>query len=576
MRQQRNKILALATLLASLAPSGAHAQEATTKSSRQARPGVPAFENAMKAFREGDWAKAVAAYQLIVAANPHEGQHWYNLGFALHSLKRHDEAIKAWEKASELGFQPAAAVYNIACAHAMMGHKDQGIDWLQKALAAGFDQDELLATDTDLDSLRDDARFKKLVGAAPEGLSREERWSHDLDYLASRMEKVHYSLYAKVSRDTLAKAVSDLKARTSSLDDDEVAIGVQGILAAVGDGHTTLVWQRHGRDIFKRYPVDLYLFKEGLHVRSAAPELADIVGGQVLRIGNASAEDALRAVAPLCSRDNAMGVKLHGPEFLMRPAVLSYLKIAESRDRVTLAVKTPAGEEKQVELKADLIKPAQAKTFVQANAKSTAPEPLAFKKNDEEFWFEYVPEKKMVYFQFNEVANKPDQPFEKFCGELFAFIDTKPVEYLVIDMRNNSGGNNFLNRPLVHGLIKCDKVNRDGHLIVLVGRRTFSAAMNAAVDIERNTRAIFVGEPTGSSPNFVGETTVLTLPCSKLRVSCSSLYWQSSTPRDQRKWIAPCLLAEPSIAALVENRDPVLELILECIESDRADRKETR
>ena len=94
---------------------------------------------------------------------------------------------------------------------------------------------------------------------------------------------------------------------------------------------------------------------------------------------------------------------------------------------------------------------------------------------------------------------------------------------------------------LVHGLIRCDKVNRPGHLFVLAGRRTFSAAMNGAVDVERNTNALFVGEPTGSSPNFVGEEEPFTLPYSKLRVNISTLAWQSSYPQDRRTWIAPTL-----------------------------------
>ena len=46
-----------------------------------------------------------------------------------------------------------------------------------------------------------------------------------------------------------------------------------------------------------------------------------------------------------------------------------------------------------------------------------------------------------------------------------------------------------------------------GHLFVIIGRRTFSAAQNTVNMIEKNTNATFVGEPTGSRPNFVGEST---------------------------------------------------------------------
>jgi hypothetical protein len=90
--------------------------------------------------------------------------------------------------------------------------------------------------------------------------------------------------------------------------------------------------------------------------------------------------------------------------------------------------------------------------------------------------------------------------------------------------------------------------------------------MNAAADIEANTEALFVGEPTGSRPNFVGETTMITLPCNKVRLSCSSLYWQRSHAFDHRTWIAPDLLAEMSSEDYRTNRDPVMEAILAFIE----------
>jgi tetratricopeptide (TPR) repeat protein len=511
-------------------------------------------------IRQQDWPKAVAAYQDLVKANSNNGQHWSNYGFALHSLRRYDEAIKAWSKSIELGFRPETGLYNLACSNALAGRKDEAIQWLQKAVDAGFTQDETIRTDTDLDPIRQDPRFRKIVGSPPEGLSRDERWRYDVDQLVRRMEKVHYNLYAKVSREKFHQAVEALKGRINTLKDEEIAVGIQGILALVGDGHTILMWRQHDEPLL-RYPVELYLFKEGLYVRAAAPQYAAIVGGKVLKIGNTDAPTALAAVAPLCSRDNAMGVKLQSPIFLTNPAVLSYLGIASGMANVALTIEKPGGDKMTVNLKPISVTQRSMKGFVKANRNASGPEPISFQKNDESFWFEYLPERRLVYFQFNAVADKPKETLEQFCGRLCQFIDKNPVESLVIDMRNNGGGNNTLNRPLIHGLIRSDKVNRPGHLFVLVGRRTFSAAMNCSVDIERNTNAIFVGEPTGSSPNFVGETTVLRLPCSGLRVSCSSLYWQSSTPTDKRTWIAPELVAEPSIQAFAMNRDPGLDAI---------------
>jgi ketosteroid isomerase-like protein len=259
--------------------------------------------------------------------------------------------------------------------------------------------------------------------------------------------------------------------------------------------------------------------------------------------------------------------------------VLSYLKLTTDMSHVTLLVKKSDGNEAAVELKPEAIDRDAVKKFIRANASAKAREPISFKKNDDRYWYEFLAEKNMVYCQYNQVANKDGESLENFWGKMFEFINQKSVHYLVIDMRNNGGGNNFLNRPLIHGLIRCDRVNQPGHLFVLIGRTTFSAAMNCAVDIERNTHAIFVGEATGSSPNFVGETNILVLPCSGVRLSCSSLYWQSSTATDRRTWIAPTLKAEPSFVAFAANRDPGLEAInayldTDSVGADAVDRKD--
>jgi hypothetical protein len=333
-------------------------------------------------------------------------------------------------------------MYNIGCANALKGQKNEALGWLEKALAAGFTQEGLLSTDSDLDPLRGEPRFKKLLGAPPEGLSREQRWSYDLDYLLRRMEKVHYSLYARVSREKLRAAVDDLKRWIPNLKDEEMAVGVQSILAMVGDGHTTMDWEsRHGGKAARpRYPIQLYEYKEGLYVRGAEPALADLADAKVLRIGTVSAEEALKAAAPLCSHDNAMGIKIQAPMYLTDPAVLTYLKLAESMSGVAIVVKKSNGEAATVDLKPKVVSEQDEKKFVLANASAKAPEPLSFKKNDDRFWFEYLPEKKMVYFQYNAVANKPSETLEAFCGRMFSFVNEKPVDYLVIDMRNNGGG----------------------------------------------------------------------------------------------------------------------------------------
>jgi hypothetical protein len=156
----------------------------------------------------------------------------------------------------------------------------------------------------------------------------------------------------------------------------------------------------------------------------------------------------------------------------------------------------------------------------------------------------------------------PAEPFAAFCDQLFAFIGSHRSARLVIDMRWNGGGNTFLTPPLLHHLIGSQAINRRGSLFVIIGRLTFSAAQNTVTAIERETHAIFVGEPTGSRPNFIGETIPFELPYSKVTANVADLYRQTSWPMDYRPWIAPDLHAPPTFEAYSQNRDPAMEAIL--------------
>ena len=106
------------------------------------------------------------------------------------------------------------------------------------------------------------------------------------------------------------------------------------------------------------------------------------------------------------------------------------------------------------------------------------PVPLYLHHPDRFYWHKFVPEEKLLYFQMNAVLDAGQTPLAQYIAELLSDMVDKEAEYLVIDLRHNGGGDNRHTLPLVHALIRNQKVNRPGHLFVIAGRRTLSAAMN--------------------------------------------------------------------------------------------------
>lgn len=122
-------------------------------------------QEADAAVQAGDFVTAAAGFRKLTEANPKDARSWHMLGYSLHAGGKLDEALPVHLKAA--GFEATAqpATYNVACVHARQGRTDEAFTWLDKAVAIGFADADLLATDTDLESLRADPRFGKLAQA---------------------------------------------------------------------------------------------------------------------------------------------------------------------------------------------------------------------------------------------------------------------------------------------------------------------------------------------------------------------------------------------------------------------------
>lgn len=55
------------------------------------------------------------------------------------------------------------SAYNVACGYALAGQKEEAIDWLELSVKAGYNDFDHLRKDPDLDSLRNEKRYKKLL-----------------------------------------------------------------------------------------------------------------------------------------------------------------------------------------------------------------------------------------------------------------------------------------------------------------------------------------------------------------------------------------------------------------------------
>jgi hypothetical protein len=393
------------------------------------------------------------------------------------------------------------------------------------------------------------------------------RWREDLAFYREQMPKKHGNLFHPMTYKQFYASIDALENRLPELTANQVKTEIMRLVAQVQDGHTRLRQETMGNHML---PVRLHYFSDGLFVEAGETRFASIIGSKVLRIGTMSADAAYAAVRSLIpvDNDNEYRRRLLASEILETPEVLQAIGASARDDVVALTVQKD-GKTISAELPAGTFRPwnnhgwaTDPDGWTNARASAKNPPPLWLQHSDKNYWHTYLTGENALYVQYNEVHDEPGgESISEYFPRIFKEAEQRNVLRVVLDIRLNGGGNNQLNRPIWHALIKSERLNQTGKLWVLIGPKTFSAAMSLVDDLELNTNALFAGEPTGESPNQWGDPIDIKLPNSGIGIQASTLWWQLQDPRDHREYRAPDLSVPLAFSDYVNNLDPVMEAI---------------
>jgi tetratricopeptide (TPR) repeat protein len=120
-------------------------------------------------IRDNDYVKAVEEFRKLLEEFPFDFRANYHIAFAYLLLKNYPKAIHHFEIARRINPKDQFTLYNLACAYALSGKKDQALEALEASVGVGFDDAKHVEQDPDLDSIRDDPRYKRLIEAMKAG-----------------------------------------------------------------------------------------------------------------------------------------------------------------------------------------------------------------------------------------------------------------------------------------------------------------------------------------------------------------------------------------------------------------------
>jgi hypothetical protein len=396
------------------------------------------------------------------------------------------------------------------------------------------------------------------------------KWSQDLTTLIDTLPKIHPNPFHRTRVDAFRAAVEALRRSLPGFDHERAPVELERIMALVGDGHTRLTlpvdtaagfFTGHARTsvprvpglVFRHFPLRLASLADGLFVDRASPAYRELLGATVVAIDGKPVAEVIDAVRPTIHGDNDSQVAGLIPTWLVLPGVLRATGVIGAPDRATWTF-VVAGRRVERVISAAAV--GERIGWIDRGSP-----PLRDRSPEKNQWTELLPGR-WLYARLRNVVEDSDGSIARFAEEIGARVARGEAERLILDLRDNPGGDAFLAAPVLRTLVRETALWEPGRMMVLIDRGSFSAAVNLAGAIEMHTPAIMVGEKSGGHPNSYGDARRIVLPETGLTVRSSTLFWQITGPGDRRDGITPLLPAPIAAAEWRAGRDPALDAAL--------------
>lgn len=343
-------------------------------------------------------------------------------------------------------------------------------------------------------------------------------WLEDIEYYQKTLEEKHINLYHTISKNEFNSEIKNLKSKSRFLTDFQIITELMRITQKIGggkgDGHTAVpLWNKK----LHKYPIELFDFNGEIRVIGIVEKYSELLGSQLKSIDGVNINEIYKKVSKRTPfTENKQSKMDRTCSYLVIAEILKALNVTANIDQTQFTFIDDKDNKKTILLKAvsseelDEIKLAN---ISYRHPKISKPKDSKLKN----LWFTSLNNSKTVYINFKEYGTIDEM--QTFSKQVFNFIEENKSEHLIIDLRDNYGGDFYKGLLLSSYLNVCDSINWESHVYVLINRKTYSAAMVNAIQFKQLLNAKVVGEPTGANPNGYQDLGQFSLPNSKLLIT---------------------------------------------------------
>jgi hypothetical protein len=393
------------------------------------------------------------------------------------------------------------------------------------------------------------------VGAcsSPAPLSvRDRHWQQDVAYLARELPAVHVNGLGAVTRSAWDAAATRLEAQVPGLTNGQVVVRLAQMVAMLHDDET-LVQFPHG----PVFLLEAQWVGSGLYLLAVPAADRALLGARLLAVDGhpvaqvmARAGSVIDAEDPQLRSDNETGVLDDG-------ALLHWLGITTSEAAAVLAVTTAAGQHETVRVSAAGSAFINFPLLFTVHLPGEAYVPLPLYQQDaaQPYWMRILPAQHAVYLKYNQCLS--GSGFQQLAAQALAQLATHPDYRLIVDLRNNLGGDSGPFQSLTSAILASPQLRTRGRVIGLVNQFTDSAATVDAHSLQQ-AGAVLIGQPPADPIDEWGDEQTFQLPWYGIVIQYTSAKVNSTAaPMGM-----PNVVVESTLTQILAGDDPVLAAAL--------------
>ena len=410
--------------------------------------------------------------------------------------------------------------------------------------------------------------------------SRIKSWHQDLNYLRDGYLKIDRS-FTDNKEKRFTSEIDSLINNINSLTDNQILVRIIHAVALADNAHSQVNYK-----FLPKAGIRVSWFKEGLFITKTSYPKRHHLGKRISKVNNLTIDQIVTQFRDYIPGNNH-NKRNSIPNLIIRPDFWNGINNLYSPDKLILEMIDSLGQRESdtfgiepinstlINLycinKPDSLFIKYDKSFDSLPLYLSSPYKSAIYKklNDE-----------LIYIQLNSSTNR-GMSLSDFSVDLLNYFDSNSFENIVLDIRMNNGGNYNLTRNIEKGIIQ-ELLESHGHLFLITGNHTASAAINLAASLKSHLKnsITIVGEPIGDDLLFWAEPKIFKLPNSALEILASTYYhdlrngrfkpfktnWGNLFCDFESNGLDVDIPVEISINDYIAYKDPVMKTIKELIE----------